>query len=224
MSAKFLWTILAVAMVLSTASYVACVGESETTEEDGLGDDDTDDDSGGDDDGPGYSDECDIDYGANPGCDGSDPACQNAMMINEDRQDNPDESDCAPAILWDDDLAEVARLHSKDMCDRGFFDHVNPDGDDPFDRMADGGVSFVTAGENIAYGTNGSGIVGTLEDLFMDEPECDLNHRGNILNRDFRYVGVGVHECGDGLLYLTQDFATFSASDLRDDPHEYCEG
>ncbi|MCL4236001.1 MAG: hypothetical protein KJ042_15950, partial [Deltaproteobacteria bacterium] len=118
MSAKFLWTILAVAMVLSTASYVACVGESETTEEDGLGDDDTDDDSGGDDDGPGYSDECDIDYGANPGCDGSDPACQNAMMINEDRQDNPDESDCAPAILWDDDLAEVARLHSKDMCDR----------------------------------------------------------------------------------------------------------
>ncbi|MCZ7586384.1 MAG: CAP domain-containing protein [Deltaproteobacteria bacterium] len=104
------------------------------------------------------------------------------------------------------------------------FAHVNPDGKDPFDRMEDAGIAFVAAAENIAMGTDGAFDVGDFEDLFMDEPECAQNHRGNILNRDLTHVGIGVHHCGDGNLYVTQDFGTFSFDDIRDDPHEYCEG
>lgn len=48
-------------------------------------------------------------------------------------------------------LTVAARLGSEDMAKRGFFDHVNPDGDDPTDRAkAQGYVE--SAGENIAAG------------------------------------------------------------------------
>jgi uncharacterized protein YkwD len=52
------------------------------------------------------------------------------------------------ALAGDASLASVARAHSADMRDRGFFDHVNPDGLDPFDRAERAGLS--ARGENIA--------------------------------------------------------------------------
>lgn len=165
---------------------------------------------------------CGYNYDQNPGCDESDEACQMALLINQDRKAHPDESDCAPAIQWNDNLAQVARQHSKDMCDTGIFDHVI-DGKDPFDRMTDAGINFVAAGENIAMGTDGAYSVADLEAAFMNEPECQENHRGNILSRDFTHVGVGVYHCTkDGNLYVTQDFASFDYSDIRTDPNEYC--
>jgi len=188
-------------------------------------DDSSDDDtSNGDDDnsnGNGANGNCDINYDIDPGCNASDRGCQMAKLINQDRVDNKAEADCAPAILWDDRLAGVATAHSQDMCDRNFFDHVNPDGKDPFDRMAVAGISFVAAGENIAYG--GGLTVGQAEEMFMDEPQCEQNHRSNILNRDFTHVGIGVVDCGSNV-FITQDFASFNFSDLRNDPNEYCEG
>lgn len=48
-------------------------------------------------------------------------------------------------------LTKAARLGSRDMSDRAFFDHVNPDGLDPTDRAVAQGYS-VSAGENIAAG------------------------------------------------------------------------
>lgn len=222
---KRFWILMIVTSAAATLTITACLGASEETEDDGLTLDDDDDSGDGDgiDDGSGDSaSNCDRDYDGNPGCDGGDEACQNTMMINDDRAANPAESDCAPVIRWSDALASVAYEHSRDMCQRGFFDHVNPDGDDPFDRMDDAGVTYVAAGENIAVGTDITGVIDQLQGLFMDEPECQANHRGNILNRDFTHVGVGVYHCEDGNLYLTQDFATAEFEDLRDDPHEYC--
>jgi uncharacterized protein YkwD len=48
-------------------------------------------------------------------------------------------------------LTLAARMHSLDMAQRDFFDHVNPDGDDPTDRAQHAGYLGV-AGENIAAG------------------------------------------------------------------------
>jgi uncharacterized protein YkwD len=175
---------------------------------------DTDDDNTG-------PNECGYDYSKNPGCDDADEGCQMAWLINQDREAYPDESDCAPAIKWSDELAQVARQHSQDMCDTGVFDHV-VNGKDPFDRMHDDGIDYVAAGENIAMGTDGYYTVTDLEKSFMNEPECQENHRGNILSRDFTHVGVGVVHCDDGNMYVTQDFASFVTSDLRTDPNEYC--
>ncbi|HLO41276.1 MAG TPA: CAP domain-containing protein, partial [Phycisphaerales bacterium] len=48
-------------------------------------------------------------------------------------------------------LTIAARLHSQDMADRGFFDHINPDGMNPTDRATAQGYDY-SAGENIAAG------------------------------------------------------------------------
>ena len=164
---------------------------------------------------------CNIDYDIYPGCNESNEACAMAIRINTDRKNHPEESDCAPAIKWNAALAAVATAHSQNMCRHRTLTH-KLEGKDPFDRLTDAGINFVAAGENVTNGTDGVYALDDLEDGLMEEPECKSNHRGNILNRDFTHVGIGVVHCDDGNLYITQDFATFSFDDLRDDPHEYC--
>jgi uncharacterized protein YkwD len=88
--------------------------------------------------------------------------------------------------------------------------------------MTDAGIDFVTAGENVASGSDMAYDLDDIEDALMDEPECEFNHRGNILNRNFTHVGIGVDHCDDGNMYVTQDFAAFGSNDIREDPHEYC--
>ena len=72
-----------------------------------------------------------------------------------------------------DRLAAVARAHSADMRDRAFFDHVDPDGLDPFDRAERAGLR--ARAENIAYGQPDPAAV---MDAWMNSP----GHRANILN------------------------------------------
>ncbi|MGH1339901.1 MAG: CAP domain-containing protein, partial [Nannocystales bacterium] len=48
----------------------------------------------------------------------------------------------------------AARVHSQDMVDRNFFDHTNPSGESPFQRMVEAGYQYSTAGENIAAGNS----------------------------------------------------------------------
>ncbi|HIJ75046.1 MAG TPA: hypothetical protein HPP83_13200 [Candidatus Hydrogenedentes bacterium] len=104
-----------------------------------------------------------------------------------------------------EDLRAVARAHSEDMADRDFFDHVNPDGDDPFDRMADAAITYNTAGENIAW-TNYSNAVEQVVDGWMNSP----GHRANILNTNFTHTGMGVASDGEGGYYFTQVFIGIS--------------
>ena len=96
----------------------------------------------------------------------------------------------------------AARKQSKDMNDRNFFDHVNPDGEDPFERIAKAGYgSFSQQGENIAGGT--------------DSPEATVagwlasdGHCGNMMSPNYTEIGVGAYEgLGDWTYYWTQTFA-----------------
>jgi uncharacterized protein YkwD len=100
------------------------------------------------------------------------------------------------AVAPDDSLAAVARGHSADMRDRGFFDHINPDGADPFDRAAAAGLA--ARAENIAYGQADAAEV---MDAWMNSP----GHRANILNCSLTRLGVGVAE-GSGGPWWTQLF------------------
>ncbi len=102
------------------------------------------------------------------------------------------------ALTMDDSLVGVARAHSKDMFARGYFAHVNPDGKSPFDRMVDAGISFKLAGENLAYAAN----VQLAFNGLMNSPD----HRANILEKDFRRVGMGVMNGGVYGEMFTQDF------------------
>ncbi|MGE5042374.1 MAG: CAP domain-containing protein [Candidatus Levyibacteriota bacterium] len=103
-----------------------------------------------------------------------------------------------PPLTFSNEIAAVARAHSKDMNDRNFFDHVNPDGLDPFQRMRIGGISFSTAGENIAGGQSA--------DIMMTNWMNSSGHRANILNPAYTKIGVGVSVSNRFGLLATQDF------------------
>ncbi|MGY2003869.1 CAP domain-containing protein [Blastococcus sp. SYSU DS1024] len=102
---------------------------------------------------------------------------------------------CGP-VAPDSGLAAVARAHSTGMRDRGFFDHVDPDGLDPFDRAARAGVS--ARAENIARGQSDPAAVMA---SWMTSP----GHRANILNCGLTRLGVGV-ATGSGGPWWTQLF------------------
>jgi uncharacterized protein YkwD len=86
------------------------------------------------------------------------------------------------------------------MYSRRYFSHETPDGRTPFDRLRDTGITYLTADENIAYAPT--------HDQAWDSLMRNPDHRANILNPDFRCVGVGAlrglpsHE-----EMFTQDFA-----------------
>lgn len=115
-------------------------------------------------------------------------------LVNKARAD----AGVGPLVI-DKDLTAVARAHSKDMFARGYFAHTNPDGKSPFDRMADYGISFQTAGENLAYAAN----VELAFKGLMNSP----GHRANILEPDFHKVGMGVINGGIYGEMFTQDFS-----------------
>lgn len=102
---------------------------------------------------------------------------------------------CGP-VTADPGLAAVARAHSTDMRDRGFFDHVNLDGLGPFDRADRAGV--VARAENIARGQADPAAVLT---SWMNSP----GHRKNILDCERTRLGVGIAE-GPGGPWWTQLF------------------
>lgn len=114
-------------------------------------------------------------------------------LTNAERQ----KAGVAP-LTFSNEIAAVARAHSKDMNDRNFFDHNNPDGLNPFQRMQIGGISFSTAGENIAGGQTASIMMTN----WMNSP----GHKANILNASFHKIGVGVSVSSKYGLLATQDF------------------
>ena len=98
-------------------------------------------------------------------------------------------------------LTQTARAHAADMVRKDYFDHVNLEGQTPFDRMTANHIAYRAAGENIATGADVAG----LEKSWMNSPK----HRDNILNASYTHVGVGLCADGTGQLYGVQLFAAF---------------
>lgn len=95
-------------------------------------------------------------------------------------------------------LATVAQKHAQDMMTRNFFSHTNPDGQSPFDRIKQAGISYSAAGENIAIDQS----VQAAEVAFMNSS----GHRANILNSSYTTVGIGVAYDANGKAYVVQNF------------------
>ncbi len=104
-----------------------------------------------------------------------------------------------PALTVDSRLATAARGHSQDMATRGFFDHTNPDGVTAAQRVKNAGYNWSYVGENIAAGQR------TAADV-MDSWMKSQGHRDNILNCNYKNIGVGVAHGGSYGIYWTQDF------------------
>lgn len=101
-------------------------------------------------------------------------------------------------LLADPELAEVARAHSRDMFGRGYFSHIAPDGKDPFDRMRQARVRYITAGENLALAPT----LAQAHQGLMHSP----GHRANILRPAFGRVGIGIVDGGMRGQMVTQNF------------------
>jgi uncharacterized protein YkwD len=101
-------------------------------------------------------------------------------------------------LAADPELTQVSRKHSNDMFSRGYFSHHTPEGKDPFDRMREDNVKFLTAGENLALGQT----LKICHEGLMNSP----GHKANILRPNYGRLGVGILDGGFRGLMVTQSF------------------
>lgn len=94
------------------------------------------------------------------------------------------------------ELSRVARYKSQDMHDNGYFSHTSPVYGSPFTMIKNFGISYRSAGENIAkgYSTPQAVVNGWMN---------SSGHRANILNASYTQIGVGYVTSGN---YWTQMF------------------
>jgi uncharacterized protein YkwD len=86
-------------------------------------------------------------------------------------------------------LTAAAEEHARDMVERRFFEHENPEGESPAMRIARAGYPrAATTGENLGYGTAAAGSPAAIVDGWMHSP----GHRRNILRSAFAEIGIGV--------------------------------
>ena len=112
-------------------------------------------------------------------------------LVNEIRQQNG-----LKALTANWELSRVARYKSQDMLDRGYFSHNSPTYGTPFQMIKAFGLSYRTAGENIAkgYATPQAVVNGWMN---------SSGHRANILSASYTQIGVGYVAQGN---YWTQMF------------------
>ena len=115
------------------------------------------------------------------------------VMVNEERTQRG-----LKALKADSELTVVARKHAVDMFARSYFSHLSPEGSDPFDRMREENVKFITAGENLALAQN----INIAHTGLMNSP----GHRANILSPKFGRLGIGIQDGGIYGIMITQNF------------------
>jgi uncharacterized protein YkwD len=114
-------------------------------------------------------------------------------LLNKDRV----KSGLKPLVM-DEELTKAARKHSADMLARGYFSHYSPEGKSAFDRLRAEKISFLLAGENLAFAPT----VKIAHTGLMNSP----GHRANILRPQFRKVGIGIMDAGSRGIMVTQNF------------------
>jgi uncharacterized protein YkwD len=99
-------------------------------------------------------------------------------------------------------LGKAARLHARNMAIDGFFDHEDPQGRGPAERVEifDTHHEFFFVGENIAAGYASAAVACQ---GWMHSP----GHRANILNDDYTRIGAGFARGGPFGRYYVQVFA-----------------
>ena len=112
-------------------------------------------------------------------------------LVNEIRVENG-----LKALTYDWELGRVARYKSQDMKDNQYFSHTSPVYGTPFQMIKNFGISYRSAGENIAkgYSTPQAVVNGWMN---------SSGHRANILNANYTHIGVGYVSSGN---YWTQMF------------------
>jgi len=112
-------------------------------------------------------------------------------LVNEQRVKNG-----LKELKPDWELSRVARFKSQDMKDNNYFSHTSPTYGSPFEMIRNFGITYKSAGENIAKGQRTPQAV---VNAWMNSS----GHRANILNSTYTKIGVGYVAHGN---YWTQMF------------------
>jgi len=163
-------------------------------------------------------------------------------LVNSERAFFSDESGQSSDLVWSEALWKISLCHAKDMCEREFFDHKNPDGDSPFDRVDNAtGDIYAAYGENIAtsYQSNFEYKDASVRNKaalsrhlsYMNECVCgddcasrdEGGHRKIILESDYTHVGIGAWFCASKeKWYEAQNFWRLDESISKE--NKYCDG
>ena len=112
-------------------------------------------------------------------------------LVNEIRESNG-----LKPLTANWELSRIARYKSEYMSGNRYFSHTSPVYGTPFEMIRAFGLSYRSAGENIAYGY---GTPAAVVNGWMNSS----GHRANILNASYTQIGVGY--CANGN-YWTQMF------------------
>lgn len=89
-----------------------------------------------------------------------------------------------PSLTLDSSLVEAANIRAKELSDS--FSHTRPNGSSCFTVLSELGISYGTAGENIAAGYSSSQSV-------MEGWRSSSGHYQNIISSKFKKIGIGVN-------------------------------
>jgi len=120
-------------------------------------------------------------------------------------------------LAYNPTLGAAAVNHTQWMLSTGQLSHIGEGGTTPDQRMASAGYLFVPPwswAENLGWSSaTGDGAVAELHRLlFVDSTDPERLHRRNLLNEEFREVGLGVAYNAAAGTYITQDFAASGAA------------
>lgn len=115
-------------------------------------------------------------------------------LVNKERENRG-----LKALVFEQKLQSIAREHSKDMLNRGYFSHYSPEGKTVADRALAQGIDFLVIGENLAYAPD---VEAAHKGLMNSE-----GHRANILSEDYGRIGIGVMDGGMYGKMFTQVFS-----------------
>ncbi|SDL32223.1 uncharacterized protein, YkwD family [Paenibacillus sp. OK060] len=90
------------------------------------------------------------------------------------------------SLSRNEELSNVAMVKAQDMYNNSYFDHNSPTHGSPFDMMKEFGITYNTAGENIAKGQ-------TTPTQVMKEWMNSPGHKANILNNSYTHIGIAYY-------------------------------
>ena len=107
-----------------------------------------------------------------------------------------------PAVLYDAKTAEVALAYAKDLAERNFFDHKDPDGQGPMERMVNAGVDVRKVTENLARG------YADAIQVFKAWVDSESHRQGMLEDNVNLGVGAYYKSASRGKYYFVQEFTT----------------
>jgi uncharacterized protein YkwD len=105
----------------------------------------------------------------------------------------------ADPLKINEQLDLAADQHTLDQASMNKMSHTGSNGSNMGDRIKNAGYVFSSAAENVAYGFGDAAAV-------MNGWMNSEGHRQNILNPNYKEIGIGYAQGADGRPYWTQDF------------------